>query len=194
MLKILLEKKNELGKVSNKYQSLLSKYTEKCKELRKLTDESNSICIQYDELQEKTLKLQEELANANIKYKNLDIIYNSYVNTSEVKYQSVNEQLVEVQTKLKQQEEHIMKLEANCKMRMFDKERNPKKCSKKCESSKEFLNNEIERLRVDNQKVDCSLKELNEMNCQYQQQKKDMQTEIKKLKNSLLNVSRNLLY
>lgn len=111
VLKLLLEKKNDLEKLTLKYQVVLSKYLEKCKQFQRLKEECDSICLSNDEQETKVASLVEELNSLKAEYAKLQNTYVEYMNTAQLQYKSLNLQLCTTQKKLKEHEKQVSVLE-----------------------------------------------------------------------------------
>lgn len=101
----------DLEKFNIKYKVVLNKYLEKCKQYQKLKKECDIICLSNDKQQTKISVLEEELSSWKLQYKNLQATHTDYINTSHLQYQSINQELLESQDKIKEQQRNILVLE-----------------------------------------------------------------------------------
>lgn len=130
MLKIYLEKKNEVTKISAKYQTLLDKYSDKCKELDKLTNEHKVLCLKKEELQNKTKTLEQECSKAKSNYAAIEKTYNIHVNSTACKYQATSQSLADMTKKYQLEAKRVTKLQAtinDLKNKLVKSPRSPEK-------------------------------------------------------------------
>lgn len=189
VLKIYLEKKNEVTKLSAKYQTLLDKYSDKCKELDKLTKEYQGFTLKHEELQSKIKILQQQHSKTQSDYEQLEKTYNSEVNSTACKYQSINQSLIDMTKKYKQELKHVAKLEATINNLKNNSIKSPKKGRNKIESTTEEDKNEIEKLRADNNEINHALQMLTKKNSEQLKHIEEMKNELDQLQIALKFVS-----
>lgn len=193
MLKIYLEKKNEVTKITAKYQTLLNKYSDKCKEYDKLANKHKDISVKNEELQNKTQVLEKQCSEAKLSYEALETTYNTYVNSTACKYQSINKSLTDVTRDYQKELKNVTKLQDiinDLKNKSVKAPRSPQKCGKKCENRIEEQKFEIEKLQAQNSQISNTLQALTKKNALQLKEIEDLTTELKQLRDTLKNVSK----
>lgn len=108
---MLLDKKSELETLRVKYQTIVNKYLEKCKQFQQLKEECEGICVYSEERQKKIVVLEEQLKLKESERAQLQAEHNEHVNTSQYKYQMLNQELCTSQSKIEKCEKQILFLE-----------------------------------------------------------------------------------
>lgn len=91
---------------------LLSKYQDKNKLYQKLKEECDILCMSNDEQQTQITKLEEELSSCKSEHNQLQTTYVEYVNSSQLKYKSLDQELQTSENKIKELEKQISLLNA----------------------------------------------------------------------------------
>lgn len=185
MLKILVEKKNEVSRINAKYQTLLDKFSDKCKELQKLTVENKSLTIKNEEIQNKIVSLEQQYLKAKSSYETLEKTYNSYVNNAACKYQNLSTSLAETTRKYQEELNRVRKLEATVadlkNKPLALPKRSRRKCAKTPENKQEQQKHDIGQFRTHNEKIGTELLALRNDKDQLLEQMHDVTSESKQL-------------
>lgn len=186
MLKILLERKNELAKQEAKYQSLLTQYSNKCKELERAIKESNNVSLEYRRIRSEIQSLQAKLSTSIASYESLESKYYNYVNSTELKLQTVNLELQTSEKKCEEQAKSILKLEKRiCDLKLKAKEQgSPKKARKK-----EGQNDEVGKLLATNAEIKLRLNSALQSDAKKSKKIDDLERELMKLQDEIKMVS-----